>query len=253
MPYAYACSYKRKLKYALGIIVLLLLCSCLSLYQKLRQYTTYVDAGKPILTGQTKQTFSQIENYDVPCMYVYDDTLYEGEYVTTREGTSGTKEITILSTYYNGTAMEHQILDTKIRTEAQPTIIHIGTRKRPDYTLPLDSCTITSHYGMRWGRLHEGVDFAATSGTNVYAAAAGIVTRSEYYGGYGLCVDILHENGTTTRYGHLSSVSVEIGDLVYQGELIAYSGNSGQSTGPHLHFEIRSENAALNPEEYLDL
>lgn len=94
---------------------------------------------------------------------------------------------------------------------------------------------------------HNGIDFGVSPGTNVYAAAGGqviIAKYSGYNGGYGEYVVINHPNGTQTVYGHLSTVMVNRGDQVYQGQVIGLSGNTGKSTGPHLHFEVRG---AKNP------
>lgn len=251
MPYEMICSYKRKLKNILALILFLIFFSIFSAYQTAHQYTVYVDAGLPILTGQTKQVFSQIETYTLPCTYIYDDELYTDECITTQESRPGTKEVTILSTYYNGTQEDQVILDTKVITEATPKIIHIGTKSRPEYIAPLDELAVSSHFGFRWNRMHEGVDFATPVGSNVYASASGTILRAETYGGYGLCVDIKHENGSITRYGHLSDINVTVGDYVAQGDIIASSGNTGQSTGPHLHFEIRVDGVPKNPLDYL--
>lgn len=84
------------------------------------------------------------------------------------------------------------------------------------------------------------------------ATAAGTVIRAEYYAGYGNCVDIDHGNGVISRYGHLSKINVSLGQSVSQGEVIALSGNTGNSTGPHLHFELRMNGEAVNPYDYID-
>lgn len=251
MPYKMICSYKRKLKKLLAFIIFLIILSSLSTYQTAHQYAVYVDAGMPILTGQTEQVYTQVESYTLPRTYVYDDELYTDECITVQESAPGTKEVTILSTYYNGTQEDQVILDAKILTEATPEIIHIGTKSRPEYIAPLDELNISSYFGYRWNRMHEGVDFATPVGSNVYASASGTIVRAEFYGGYGLCVDIKHDNGSITRYGHLSSTMVCVGDYVSQGDVIAYSGNTGQSTGPHLHFEIRIGGYPENPLDYL--
>ena len=114
------------------------------------------------------------------------------------------------------------------------------------------SATITSRFGARWGRNHKGLDFGAPVGTSVKAAAAGTVTYAGWNsGGYGYLVIISHGNGVQTYYGHCSSILVSVGDKVNAGDLIAKSGNTGRSTGPHLHFEIRINDVAYNPELYI--
>jgi murein DD-endopeptidase MepM/ murein hydrolase activator NlpD len=113
------------------------------------------------------------------------------------------------------------------------------------------SGTITSPFGYRWGRMHEGIDISVPEGTPVRAARAGNVVIAAYTGGYGnyTCVD--HGGGLSSCYAHQSSYAVSPGDSVAQGEVIGYSGNTGSSTGPHLHFEIRVNGTAVDPLGYL--
>jgi murein DD-endopeptidase MepM/ murein hydrolase activator NlpD len=110
---------------------------------------------------------------------------------------------------------------------------------------------VTSGYGWRWGRMHEGIDIAVGSGTPVVAAASGVVIVAGWLGGYGNLVVIDHGNGIATAYGHNTTVTVGPGQAVSQGQLIAYSGNTGNSTGPHVHFEVRVNGAAVDPFGYL--
>lgn len=117
---------------------------------------------------------------------------------------------------------------------------------------PIKGGVITSGYGPRWGRAHEGIDYGVPVGTPVYAAASGTVqARAGYNGGYGNLIVIKHSAGVETRYAHLSRISVSTGEHVNQGDLIGYSGNTGSSTGPHLHFEIRQNGRSTNPASYL--
>jgi murein DD-endopeptidase MepM/ murein hydrolase activator NlpD len=110
---------------------------------------------------------------------------------------------------------------------------------------------LTSGFGWRWGRLHEGIDLAVSSGTPVVSAAAGTVIVAGWMGGYGNLVVVDHGGGIATAYGHNTSVTVGVGQQVAQGQLIAYSGNTGHSTGPHVHFEVRVNGAAVDPLGYL--
>jgi murein DD-endopeptidase MepM/ murein hydrolase activator NlpD len=113
--------------------------------------------------------------------------------------------------------------------------------------------TVTSRFGRRWGRIHKGIDIAGPIGTPINAAADGIVTAAGWQsGGYGNLVEIRHSDGTTTRYGHNSQLSVAVGQTVRQGQLVARMGSTGRSTGSHLHFEIRpSGGNAVNPIAHL--
>ena len=109
----------------------------------------------------------------------------------------------------------------------------------------------SSPFGMRWGKMHEGVDMAAPTGTKIYAPADGVVIAAEWERGYGNIVKIRHDFGITTRYGHLSKILVKKGQKVSQGELIADMGSTGHSTGPHLHYEIRISGKPINPMTFI--
>lgn len=113
---------------------------------------------------------------------------------------------------------------------------------------------ITSGFGWRWGRMHQGLDIAAASGTPIYAAASGVVTYAGWSGGYGNLVEIAHTDGSITRYGHNRRNLVRKGQRVNQGEQIAEMGSTGRSTGPHLHFEVHpAGQGAVNPLSHLDV
>lgn len=112
--------------------------------------------------------------------------------------------------------------------------------------------TITSRYGSRWGSTHTGLDIAAPTGTTIHAAASGTVSMVKYQGGsYGNYLMINHGNGVQTLYAHCTSLLVSEGQTVSQGQAIATVGSTGNSTGPHLHLEIRVNGTTLNPQNYL--
>lgn len=113
---------------------------------------------------------------------------------------------------------------------------------------------VTSRYGSREAirdHTHKGLDIAAKTGTPIKAAASGKVTYSGTMGGYGNLIIIDHGNGITTYYGHCSKLYKKVGATVNAGDLIAAVGNTGNSTGPHLHFEIRKNGVYVNPARYL--
>ncbi|WP_342767636.1 M23 family metallopeptidase [Geodermatophilus normandii] len=109
---------------------------------------------------------------------------------------------------------------------------------RPEAVLPVSGARFTSGFGSRWGTFHYGIDLAAPIGTPEYAAMDGVVVRAGAASGFGLAVYVLHDNGDVTVYGHMNEILVEPGQFVEAGETIALLGNRGQSTGPHLHFEV---------------
>nr|WP_305094129.1 M23 family metallopeptidase [Prescottella sp. R16] len=115
------------------------------------------------------------------------------------------------------------------------------------------SGTLTSDFGPRWGVRHSGLDIAAPIGTPVYAAADGVVVDAGPASGFGLWVRVLHDDGTTTVYGHINDYQVSSGQRVSAGQQIATVGNRGQSTGPHLHFEVwDASGAKADPSSWLE-
>ncbi len=130
-------------------------------------------------------------------------------------------------------------------------LYRIAAQKAP-FALPVKSTfRYTSGFGMRWGRMHSGTDFASKHGTPIYATADGIVTHAEWLSGYGRLVKIQHEFGIETRYAHMSRIRVEKGQRVSRGERIGDMGNTGRSTGTHLHYEVRVGGKAVNPMIYI--
>ena len=132
-------------------------------------------------------------------------------------------------------------------------------RKTIPTTLPVHLGYYSSNYGYRidpiTGRstFHTGVDIIATPGTPVMAAAGGVVSTVQFHPEYGNIVDVDHDNGLTSRYAHLLKSSVKVGDVVMKGQLIAQVGNTGRTTGPHLHFEVREKGVPLNPNKFFAL
>jgi len=130
-------------------------------------------------------------------------------------------------------------------------LYRIAAEKLP-FGMPVKSSfRYTSGFGTRWGRLHAGTDFAAPVGTPIYAPADGVVTYAGWQSGYGRLIKIKHEFGIETRYGHLSAIKVKVGQRVSRGERIGDMGNSGRSTGPHLHYEIRVSGKPIDPMIYI--
>ena len=122
---------------------------------------------------------------------------------------------------------------------------------RGEFIWPVEGIRITSRLGNRWGRLHPGLDIATPSGTMVVSAMQGEVIHAEFMGAYGYVVVISHGDKYITRYAHLSNIIIKKGDKVRKGQVIALSGSTGRSTGPHLHFEVRYNNVILDPEYFL--
>lgn len=113
--------------------------------------------------------------------------------------------------------------------------------KTGEWVKPLDNAVFTSPFGHRWGKLHAGQDYAAPEGTPLKSMGTGTVIGASPMGGYGTFIDIEYTDGSVSRYGHLSSVSATVGQEVAPGDVVALSGNTGTSTGPHLHVEIHPD------------
>lgn len=141
--------------------------------------------------------------------------------------------------------VETRVLDERARQKLLPT------------TLPIAGAWDASSFGWRQDpftgqrALHEGVDFSADSGTPIKAAASGVVIKAERHSSYGNVVEIDHGDGLTTRYAHASKLLVKVGAVVKRGQEIAEVGSTGRSTGPHLHFEVRVDGVAQNPNRFL--
>lgn len=190
-------------------------------------------------------------------IYQEDDTLYKGLEVVSEEGQEGKlllkKDVDIL----NDDVIAESVVESEVIEEATPQLVLVGTKPVPEdgpagfFVSPLAAFRLTSSYGPRWGRTHAGIDMAVNTGTTVTAADGGQVIYSGWDSGYGYRIDIDHGNGVITRYGHNSKLLVEYGEIVGQGEVIAKSGNTGRSTGPHLHFEVRVDGTAMNPYDYI--
>ncbi|MFN3211179.1 MAG: DUF5930 domain-containing protein, partial [Roseovarius sp.] len=130
-------------------------------------------------------------------------------------------------------------------------LYRIAAQKAP-FAMPVKSSfRYTSGFGMRWGRMHSGTDFAAPHGTAIYATADGVVTHAGWQSGYGRLVKIQHEFGIETRYAHNSTLYVKKGQRVSRGQKISAMGSTGRSTGTHLHYEVRVGGKAVNPMIYI--
>lgn len=123
--------------------------------------------------------------------------------------------------------------------------------------VPVSASRLSSGYGMRnhpvlgGRRGHKGIDLAAPTGTPIRASADGVVEMADWFGGYGLYVQLDHGAAMETRYGHMSRIAVAQGQQVRKGDVIGYVGSTGRSTGPHLHYEVRVSGEAVNPLPYM--
>lgn len=191
------------------------------------------------------------EEYNADIVYEDDADMYIGESEVIQEGSSGRHTVTDLVTYVGDLEADREQLQESVQVAAVAQIIRRGTKSKPTYMFPVTNWNVTSNFGYRWGRLHAGTDVGVPIGTTVRASRGGRVVTAGWVGGYGNCVMIDHGDGVVTLYGHLSEFSVSVGQYVDQGQQIALSGNTGRSTGPHLHFEIRVNGVATDAIPYL--
>ncbi|WP_330448388.1 DUF5930 domain-containing protein [Paracoccus marcusii] len=138
-----------------------------------------------------------------------------------------------------------------IVTLDQMNTYRIAIEKLPLAMPVTDNFRYTSGFGRRWSRMHEGIDMAGPVGTPIHVTGDGVVTFAGRSGAYGNLIKIRHELGTETRYAHLSRIHVKVGDRVSQGDRIGDMGNTGRSTGPHLHYEVRMNGRAVDPMSFI--
>lgn len=212
------------------------------------------------VTTTEKVTYSEVIDYDTET--TKDDDMYKGESKVDVEGVEGEKEVTAFVTYKNGVVVNRDVIDEKVISYPVTKKMRVGTRETRtpvstssggsgDYFWPVDGGYISAYQGD--GRGHKGIDIAAPYGTPIYAAESGTVieTGSGWNGGYGNCVRISHDDGNVTVYAHQSSIAIKNGDYVVKGQIIGYVGSTGDSTGNHLHFEVRSNGTYANPTKYV--
>ncbi len=215
-----------------------------------------VEESVPRLSVRSVQTVSLTEDVPYKVEKIKDDSIYEGRTVVSRTGKNGSAKVLAKVTKINGVQVEKDVLESETVTEPVSQVEKIGTKKRPPTTgsgtfIRPTYGTLTSRYGNRWGRNHNGIDIGGSHNSPIKAADGGVVTYSGWMSGYGNYVVINHENGYQTAYGHCASLDVSVGDRVAKGDIIAKMGNTGRSTGTHLHFEVRKNGQYVNPLQYV--
>ena len=195
---------------------------------------------------------------------VKSSSLYEGTSKVQKRGEKGLNEVVEKVSFIDGKEVKRETVSSKVIKEPKSALMMVGTKpyqkaqsttnepNNKGLIWPVDTSVknyITSYYGD--GRNHKGYDIACKTGTKIFASLGGKVIQSGWYGGYGLCITLDNGNGYQTRYAHCSKLFVEVGDVVTRGENIALIGSTGQSTGPHVHFEIIVNGTHRNPAYYL--
>lgn len=146
---------------------------------------------------------------------------------------------------------------TALDAGSAPQKIRAGSVSIPTLVPIVSNRAMSSGFGMRVHpvlgglRAHKGIDLPAPTGTPIRAAADGTVGKADWFGGYGLFVELEHGGAMETRYGHMSRIAVAEGQVVHKGDVIGYVGSTGRSTGSHLHYEVRIGGEAVNPMPYM--
>lgn len=219
--------------------------------------TLYSDLA-PRLDVTSTRAVTYTETIPYETITQENDQLDQTYRATLQEGSAGEAVVTAEIQTVDGQEHGRTILARTVLSEATDEIVEVGTRNvgigTGEFDLPVYGYTFTSGFKWRWGKLHSGVDLAVAEGTPVYAADNGKVIVAEDSGnGYGNYIIIDHQNGFKTLYGHNSELLVSVGDIVAKGDKIALSGNTGNSTGPHLHFEVHVNDEKVDPQQYLAL
>lgn len=216
-----------------------------------------VTSPEPELSVVRQEQEYYEEDYDAEVIYVDNDDWYTTDQVTRQEPSAGHRQVVAIVSYRNDTETGREIQKEEVTMAAVPKIVERGTKIPPTYIKPISGGRLSSGFGRRKSPTkgassnHKGIDWATPIGTAVMASCSGTVTKAGWGSGYGYVVYIDHGDGRQTRYGHLSKVLVKAGQKVSQGQKIALSGNTGRSTGPHVHFEILIGGSQVNPFNYL--
>ena len=210
----------------------------------------------PLITVETVEVSVFAEAVDYKTVTKKSSSYYKGETIVTQAGKKGKARVTARLTKHNGVTVAREDLSVETIKKPVNKIVVKGTKPVPakkgtgTFMRPVNA-GVYAGYGMRWGRMHYGLDYAASTGTPIYAADGGTVASAGWSGAYGYTVVIDHGANKKTLYAHCSRLFVSAGTKVYKGQQIAAVGSTGRSTGPHCHFEIFINGANVNPSNYV--
>ncbi|MFD0961794.1 peptidoglycan DD-metalloendopeptidase family protein [Paenibacillus chungangensis] len=209
---------------------------------------------QPEVTVRTVERVIEHEAITAPVEIVKNDKMRVGESKTIKEGVDGKQSLTYLIEKQNGYVVSEELVDKVVLQEPVAAVVEKGTmvvlgEGTGRFAMPVSGYRITSKFGKRWGRMHNGIDMIGNK--TIMAADSGVVEFAGRKQGLGIAIIINHKNGFKTVYGHLSSLKVSKGDKVEKGDSIGIMGNTGNSTGTHLHFEIHKNGVIQNPLKYL--
>ena len=204
-----------------------------------------------IIKGNTDSS----EKISFSTIIKWDSKLELGKNNILSQGKDGVKLIQKVLTFENKRLIGENIISEKIIQKEQDRVIIKGSMAEKTTSIVAFATPsrgiVTSGFGERWGKMHCGMDIGAVSGSPILAALDGVVSYSGWEQGYGNTITINHANNIMTLYGHCSKINVVLGQSVKKGDVIGAVGSTGNSTGPHLHFEVRVNGVAVNPTSYL--
>lgn len=211
-----------------------------------------ITAVEPFLEIEVHYETKSIQPIKYELITEKDNSSYKGDTKLKQEGSNGEKEITELVRKKNGQVVGKSVVDENTLTEAKDQITIVGTKVTPSrgvgtFQWPAAGGYVSSQMGSRWGRSHDGIDIARPSSFTIKASDNGVVKFAGWDSTYGNKVIINHNNGYETLYAHLSSINVNVGQIVPQGASLGVMGSTGRSTGVHLHFEVRKNGSLVNP------
>ncbi len=209
-----------------------------------------IEKAAPKLSVIATRTLEYEEDIPYEIEKQDDPNQYQGEYTVVSKGAVGkVRKVATVKTE-NGIEVKRDVLSSEVLSEPVTEVRKVGTKVPPQFIRPA-SGYLSSRFGRRWGRSHNGIDIAGAHGSTIKASAAGTVTYSGWMSGYCNYLVIDHGNGYQTAYGHNSSNLVSKGQRVTQGQAIAKMGSTGRSTGTHVHFEIKKNGVFQNPLNYV--
>lgn len=215
-----------------------------------------VEETVPLLSVKSTQTLEFTEAIPYGTEKIEDSSMYNDVVEVETEGVNGQAKVLARVTKINDVEVEKNVLSSETIVEPVAKVERIGTKERPSTTgsgsfIRPAYGSLSSRYGARWGRRHNGIDIAGAYNSPIVAADGGRVTYAGWMDGYGNYVIIDHENGYQTAYGHCASLNVSVGQRVSKGEHIANMGSTGRSTGTHLHFEVKVNSQFTDPLGYV--
>ena len=218
--------------------------------------TITLAGSEPMLSVKKTTTEEYTREIGYETEIQYDDTMLNTESKIVTPGQNGVAQVVAKVVSIDGVEQERTVQSWEVVQEPQNEVKVIGTKEPPakaakGYFIQPFHGILTSRFGTRSRGYHTGVDWAGAKGSAVVAADGGTVIQAGWNGGYGYCVTIDHGNGLQTLYAHNSALLVKVGQKVAQGEQIAKLGSTGNSTGPHCHWEVRVNGTPVNPLAYL--